>query len=94
MFLQEYARARAGAVGMTEVGVVTVWERPTRVIVTATFLAAAALLGQPWALLGAAAWTGLGLVGLAQLLVVGRRLLRTADDDDSRDGTAAGGRES
>jgi len=75
MFLQEYARARAGAGGMTEVGVVTVWERPTRVIVTAAFLASAAALGDPWALLGAAAWVGLGVVGLAQLLVVVRRRL-------------------
>lgn len=75
MFLQEYARARAGAGGMTEVGVVTVWERPTRVIVTAAFLASAAALGDPWALLGAAAWVGLGVVGLAQLLLVVRRRL-------------------
>lgn len=76
MFLQEYARARAGAAGLTEVGVVTVWERPTRVIVTAAFLASAALLGEPWAALGAWAWVGLGVVGLGQLLVVVRRRLR------------------
>jgi len=75
MFLQEYARARAGAGGMTEVGVVTVWERPTRVIVTSAFLASAALLGDPWPALGAAAWVGLGAVGLAQLLLVVRRRL-------------------
>jgi len=75
MFLQEYARARAAAGGMTEVGVVTVWERPTRVIVTATFLASAAALGDTWAALGAAAWVGLGVVGVAQLLVVVRRRL-------------------
>ena len=75
MFLQEYARARAGAGGMTEVGVVTVWERPTRVIVTSAFLASAAALGDLWALLGAAAWVGLGVVGLAQLLIVVRRRL-------------------
>jgi CDP-diacylglycerol--glycerol-3-phosphate 3-phosphatidyltransferase len=75
MFLQEYSRARAGATGMSEVGVVTVWERPTRVIVTAAFLAAAAALSDPWAALGAWAWVGLGGVGLAQLLVVVRRRL-------------------
>jgi phosphatidylglycerophosphate synthase len=75
MLLQEYARARAGASGMSEVGVVTVWERPTRVIVTAAFLASAALLGDPWPTLGAAAWVGLGVVGLLQLLVVVRRRL-------------------
>jgi len=60
---------------MTEVGVVTVWERPTRVIVTAAFLGAAGALGDLWALLGAAAWVGLGVVGLAQLLTVVRRRL-------------------
>jgi CDP-diacylglycerol--glycerol-3-phosphate 3-phosphatidyltransferase len=76
MFLHEYARARAAAGGMTEVGVVTVWERPTRVIVTATFLAAAAALGDPWPTLGAWAWVGLGIVGLVQLLVAVRRRLR------------------
>ena len=75
MVLQEYARARAAAGGMTEVGVVTVWERPTRVIVTAAFLASAAALGDPWPALGAWAWVGLGAVGLAQLLVVVRRRL-------------------
>jgi len=75
MFLLEYARARATVVGMTEVGVVTVWERPTRVIVTAAFLAAAALLGDPWPALGAWLWVGLGIVGLTQLFVVVRRHL-------------------
>jgi phosphatidylglycerophosphate synthase len=75
MFLQEYARARATGVGLAEVGVVTVWERPTRVIVTAAFLAAAAPLGSPWPALGAWAWVGLGVVGLTQLLVVVRRRL-------------------
>lgn len=76
MFLQEYARARAAAGGMTEIGVVTVWERPTRVIVTAAFLASAAVLDDPWPTLGAWAWVGLGVIGLGQLLVVVRRRLR------------------
>ena len=75
MFLLEYARARAAVAGMTEVGVVTVSERPTRVIVTATILAAAALQGDPWPALGAWAWVGLGVVGLVQLTVVVRRRL-------------------
>jgi CDP-diacylglycerol--glycerol-3-phosphate 3-phosphatidyltransferase len=76
MFLLEYARARAAVAGMTEVGVVTVFERPTRVIVTAAFLVAAAVLGDPWPALGAAAWVGLGVVGLGQLVAVVRRALR------------------
>jgi phosphatidylglycerophosphate synthase len=76
MLLQEYLRARAAVAGMAEVGVVTVWERPTRVIVTAAFLASAAFLGDPWPDLGAVAWVGLGCLGLAQLAVVVRRRLR------------------
>lgn len=76
MLLQEYVRARAVAAGMRDVGVVTVWERPTRVIVTALFLLSAAVLGDPWPELGAWAWVGLGTVGLFQLLVVVRRRLR------------------
>ena len=75
MLLQEYVRAKATAAGMTDVGVVTVWERPTRVIVTAAFLGSGAFLGDPWPVLGAWAWAGLGVVGLVQLGVVVRRRL-------------------
>ena len=82
MGLHEYTRARAAAVGMSEIGVVTVWERPTRVIVTAVFLGCAGSHqggDQSWATLAAAAWLGLGLVGLGQLLVVVRnRLVNTS----------------
>lgn len=79
MFLHEYVRAHARAAGMSEVGVVTVAERPTRVIVTGTFLMAYGLSGQEiWPTLGAAAWTGLGLVGLIQLVLVVRRRLTPA----------------
>jgi phosphatidylglycerophosphate synthase len=77
MFLQEYVRARAGAAGLSEVGVLTVWERPTRVLVTAAFLLSTGLfLDDRWATLGAAAWVGLGIVGLWQLSLVVRRKLR------------------
>lgn len=75
MLLHEYLRARAAAAGMSEVGVITVWERPTRVIVTAVFLVAGAVLGDPWPALGAWAWVGLGVVGLGQLAPVVRRRL-------------------
>ncbi len=76
--LQEYARARAGAAGMSEVGVVTVSERPTRVIVTAMFLLGAGLSppsAAQWATWGAYAWLALGVVGLVQLLATIRRTL-------------------
>jgi phosphatidylglycerophosphate synthase len=77
MFLHEFVRARAGAAGMSEVGVITLWERPTRVIVTAAFLLCAGLFAdEVWADIGAAAWVGLGVIGLVQLLIVVRRRLR------------------
>lgn len=78
MVLQEYARARAGNAGMGEVGVVTVWERPTRVILTAfLFLGCGLLPGRTDLIvtLGAVAWIALGLVGLTQLLLVVHRRL-------------------
>ncbi|MGH8869982.1 MAG: CDP-alcohol phosphatidyltransferase family protein [Actinomycetes bacterium] len=77
--LQEYTRARAAVVGMSEVGVVTVAERPTRVIVTASALAGAGVLpgrADDAALAGLVVWAALALVGLVQVLVVVRRRLR------------------
>jgi phosphatidylglycerophosphate synthase len=77
-WLQEYTRARAGGAGMTEVGVLTLNERPTRVVVVGMFLLAS--VARPdddpgWATLGAWALVGLGVIGLGQLLVVVRRTL-------------------
>lgn len=77
--LQEYARARAGNAGMGRIGVVTVWERPSRVLVTAaTLLAAGVLPGLAGSVVtaGAAAWVGLGAVGCAQVLRAVRTALR------------------
>jgi phosphatidylglycerophosphate synthase len=76
--MHEQLRAEARAAGMTDVGVVTISERPTRVIVTAAFLLAAGVhpgAATAWATAGASAWTVIGLVGLAQLAVVVRRRL-------------------
>lgn len=64
-WLQEYARARSG---MTEIGVVTVWERPTRIIVTACALGFAAVAPSLAATVGAGAWVLLGAIGLTQFL--------------------------
>jgi CDP-diacylglycerol--glycerol-3-phosphate 3-phosphatidyltransferase len=75
---QEYARARATAIGMDDVGIVTVGERPTRVIVVAMFLLGAGIyVGSAswWASLGAFASLGVGLVATTQLLVVVHRRL-------------------
>ena len=78
-FLQEYVRARAGAAGMSEIGVVSVWERPSRVLVTGLFLVAAGI-HLPWAVqlasLGAATSLVLALAGITQVvLMVRRRML-------------------
>jgi phosphatidylglycerophosphate synthase len=73
--LQEYARARAGAVGVGDIGVVTVSERPTRVIVTAASLAVGAVYGGAAANVGAGAWSALSLIGCVQLGVDLRRRL-------------------
>ncbi|MFC6238752.1 CDP-alcohol phosphatidyltransferase family protein [Longivirga aurantiaca] len=78
LFTQEYARARATAIGMDDVGVVTIGERPTRVIVVAMFLLAAGIYPASasfWASLGAWASVGIGAVALVQLLIVVRRRL-------------------
>ncbi len=79
VLLQEYARARAVAGGMSEIGVVTVAERPTRVLLTVCGLLAAGLVphaAAPAATVSAAALAGFGLVGTVQLLAVVRRRLR------------------
>jgi CDP-diacylglycerol--glycerol-3-phosphate 3-phosphatidyltransferase len=76
--LQEYTRARAGAAGMTELGVLTVFERPTRILLTAFLLVGCGLLTGPGVALataGAAAWTVLGSAALTQLLHATRRHL-------------------
>lgn len=78
-FLQEYTRARATAAGMAEVGVVSIAERPTRIIVAAAFLLGAGLYpdsaGQ-WATAGAAVWAAVHVVGFGQVAVGVRRALR------------------
>lgn len=76
--LQEYVRARAAAAGMRVLGVVTVFERPTRVILVAALLIAAVVLPGQDAVVasaGATAWALLGVVGTSQFLVAVRRRL-------------------
>lgn len=77
-WLHEYTRARAAAGGMDTIGVVTVSERPTRIIVTTMFLLGAGIYPSAadlWAISGAIAWVVIGAVGLGQVLVVVRRTL-------------------
>lgn len=76
--LLEYLRARAGAAGMDGIGVVTVAERPVRVICCAAALVGAGLAAEQAALLasvGLGALTVLSAVALLQLGVAVRRTL-------------------
>jgi len=78
-FLAEYARARGQVLLRAPVDVVTVGERPTRVVIAALFLAAAGVLSGragDVATVGAAAGAGTAVVGLFQLVVVLRQRLR------------------
>ena len=77
-FLQEYARARAAALGVADITVVTVSERPTRVAVAAMFLLGAGIYPSAaagWAAAGAYVSLALAAVALAQLLLAVRRRL-------------------
>lgn len=77
-WLPEYARARAGAVGLTELAVLTVWERPTRLVLAGFLLLGCGLLpgrAAAVATAGAVAAVVLGAVAVGQLLVVSRRRL-------------------
>jgi phosphatidylglycerophosphate synthase len=92
-WLHEYVRARSVAAGMTEVGTVTVAERPTRVALAATGLLFAAV-GQLFsagvstgsATLATAVWLALGLIGLVQLMRAVLRGLREVAPGDGGPG--------
>jgi archaetidylinositol phosphate synthase len=70
-WLHEYLRARAAVSGLVGVGVVTVAERPTRIIVTV-----AGLLAGPFVGYAVGVWAVLALVGFVHLLLTVRRTLR------------------
>lgn len=67
-FLQEYARARAAGVGFTEIGVISLSERPTRVLVAGMFLIATWAAGPIWAQIGGWAALVLGAFGFGQVM--------------------------
>jgi len=79
MFLLEYARARALAIGMDDVGIISVGERPTRVTVVSMFLLAAGVYSSSastWVSCAAAILGVLCLIGLIQFLAIARQRLR------------------
>jgi CDP-diacylglycerol--glycerol-3-phosphate 3-phosphatidyltransferase len=65
-WLQEYARARAAAAGMNEIGVVTVSERPTRVLASIFGLLSGIFVSWGPAI-AVAVWLALGVIGLGQI---------------------------
>lgn len=75
--VHESVRARAAAVGMTEVGVLTVWERPSRVVTVLVTLTMSVLFpGSPWTVVtGGAVGAAIAVLGLVQLMVVVHRRL-------------------
>jgi len=76
--LLEYGRASAAAAGMAGVGMITVWERPSRVILTVLAMLGAGAVPRHAgvvATVAAVAATVLATVGLGQLLPVLRRRL-------------------
>jgi phosphatidylglycerophosphate synthase len=79
-WLPDYLRARAGQAGVGETGALSVWERPTRVILTGLTLTGAGVLsgfGADPAVVTAGAATGavLGAVAVGQLGLSLRRML-------------------
>jgi phosphatidylglycerophosphate synthase len=79
-WLPDYLRARAGQAGVAETGALSVWERPTRIILTGLTLTGAGVLSSVGAervvvVGGAAVGTVLGAVGVVQLGVSLRRML-------------------
>jgi phosphatidylglycerophosphate synthase len=80
--LLEYARARAGNAGLTSIAVVTVGERPTRVIIASSFLITAGIFcghAAVVSVVGVMATAGVSLIGLGQLLVAAYPLLRSGN---------------
>jgi phosphatidylglycerophosphate synthase len=79
-WLPDYLRARAGQAGVTETGMLSVWERPTRVAMTAFTLGGAGVvsgLGAAGGVVTAGTAVGalLGAVGVVQLGLSLRRML-------------------
>jgi CDP-diacylglycerol--glycerol-3-phosphate 3-phosphatidyltransferase len=79
-WLPDYLRARAGQAGVTETGALSVWERPTRVLMTGFTLGGAGVVAAagadvPVVVAGTAVGVLLGAVGVAQLGISLRRML-------------------
>lgn len=81
LVLLEYSRARGSALGAGDVAVITIGERPTRMIVVGMFLLAAGVRTDQagaWASIGSYVLVVVGVIAVTQLLVVLHRRLRSA----------------
>lgn len=85
-WLHEYARSRANAAGMAEIGAATVGERPTRVVLAAFGIGMAGLVGATSDALPAgiatfavAVWIVLSIIGFAQLFATVHSMLAGRD---------------
>ena len=74
LFLLEYTRARAGNAGMDDVGIVTVGERPTRLIVAVFSLLAAGVYPERARFFGDVGLWGTGVAAIAGFLQLGWHL--------------------
>jgi phosphatidylglycerophosphate synthase len=77
-WLPDYLRARAGQAGVSETGALSVWERPSRVLMTGFTLGGAGVMtGSAGLVVTAGAWAGtvLGAVAVVQLGFSLRRML-------------------
>lgn len=88
-WLPDYLRARAGQAGVHETGAISVWERPTRVVLTGFTVGGAGVVsatgwGEVVVVAGTAAGVLLGVVGTAQLGISLRRALGEPPDLDRR----------
>ena len=88
-WLPDYLRARAGQAGVVETGAISVWERPTRVILTGFTLVGAGVVsgsgyGEAVVVGGTVAGVVLGAVGTTQLGFSLRRALGELPDPDRR----------
>ncbi|WP_432562811.1 CDP-alcohol phosphatidyltransferase family protein [Kineococcus sp. SYSU DK003] len=74
--LQEYVRARGQGLGVDDVQIVSVAERPVRLAIAASCAIATAIVPWlDWATLGTGVWAVLGVIGFVQVATaVGRRL--------------------
>jgi CDP-diacylglycerol--glycerol-3-phosphate 3-phosphatidyltransferase len=88
-WLPDYLRARAGQAGVAETGSISVWERPTRVILTGFTLGGAGVVqatgsGRVVVVAGTIAGVVLGVIGTSQLGISLRRALGRLPDPDRR----------